>query len=45
MNSAAYMAQGARLHWEVFDGALTQDFTLFMERDFAPMADISPSGW
>lgn len=43
VNGAFYMAQGARLHLESFGGALSQDFTLFFERDYAPMFDITPS--
>jgi hypothetical protein len=43
VNSASYNAQGARLHFENLDGALTHDFTLFMERDFAPFFDFTPT--
>lgn len=43
VNSAAYMAQGVRLTLPTFDGMLKHDFTLFMERDFEPTYDISPS--
>lgn len=43
VNGAHYMAQGARLHWDAFDGALSQDFTLFFERDYSPMFDLTPS--
>jgi hypothetical protein len=43
INSAAYMAQGVRLSIPTFDGMLKHDLTLFMERDFEPTYDISPS--
>lgn len=43
VDNAAYMAQGLRLHLEGLDGALRQDFTVFMERDFAPFFDFTPS--
>lgn len=43
INSAAYMAQGARLKVPTFDGKLTHDFTLYMDRDFEPTYDIAPS--
>lgn len=43
LNSALYMGQGAQLHWELLDGALTQDITLFFERDNPPMFDLTPS--
>jgi len=43
INSAAYMAQGAKLSIPTFGGKLTHDFTLFMDRDFEPTYDISPS--
>jgi len=43
INSAAYMAQGLRLEVPTFSNTLTHNFTLFMERDFEPTYDISPS--
>jgi hypothetical protein len=43
INSAAYMAQGAKLTVPTFGGVLNHDFTLFMDRDFEPTYDISPS--
>lgn len=43
VNSAAYMAQGARLTLPTFDGTLKHDFMLYLERDFEPTYDISPS--
>jgi hypothetical protein len=43
INSAAYMAQGAKLEIPTLGGKLTHDFTLFMDRDFEPTYDISPS--
>lgn len=43
VNSAAYMAQGAKLTIPTFGGTLTHDLMLFMERDFEPTYDISPS--
>jgi hypothetical protein len=42
LNSAAYMAQGARFHLPTFSGTLTHDFTLTMERDLEPLYDFSP---
>jgi hypothetical protein len=43
VNSAAYMAQGTRLKVPTFGGKLKHDLMLFMERDFEPTYDISPS--
>jgi hypothetical protein len=43
LNSAAYMAQGTRLTVPTFGGKLKHDLMLFMERDFEPTYDISPS--
>lgn len=43
VNAAEYRAQGAYFHWESPGGVLTQDATLFMERDYAPMFDLTPS--
>ncbi len=42
-NSAAYFAQGLHVHTEMAHGRFTQDLTLFMERDFAPYFDFTPS--
>lgn len=42
MQSSAYMAQGVRVNLPMFDGKLSHDFTLFMERDFDPAHDLSP---
>jgi hypothetical protein len=42
INSAAYMAQGARVSVPMLDGALNHDITLFMERDLEPANDLSP---
>jgi hypothetical protein len=43
INSAAYMGQGIRVHLSHFDHKITQDFTLFMERDYVPQFDFTPS--
>lgn len=43
INSAAYMAQGARVSVPTLGKTLTHDFTLYMERDFEPTYDFSPS--
>jgi hypothetical protein len=43
VNSAAYMAQGTKLSLPTFGGKWNHDFMLFMERDFEPTYDISPS--
>ncbi len=43
INSAAYMGQGIRLHLSHLDHKITQDFTLFMERDNVPQFDFTPS--
>ncbi len=43
VNSASYNAQGARFHFENLGGALSHDITLFMERDFAPFFDFTPT--
>jgi hypothetical protein len=42
LNSAAYLAQGARLTVPTLGGKLIHDFTLYMERDFQPAHDLSP---
>jgi hypothetical protein len=43
VNSAAYMAQGVKMKIPTFGGKLTHDLMLYMERDFEPTYDISPS--
>ncbi len=43
MNSAAYMGQGIRVGFNHFDGALKNNFTLFMEREWYPAFDFTPS--
>lgn len=43
VNSAAYMAQGAKLSVPTFGGTVNHDLMFFMERDFEPTYDISPS--
>jgi hypothetical protein len=42
VNSASYLAQGVRWTLPSFNGKLTHDFTLFMERDIEPIHDLSP---
>ncbi len=42
LNSANYLAQGARFTLPTFGGRVTHDFTLFMERDYEPTSDFSP---
>ena len=42
MQSTAYMAQGARLSFPMWDGKVQHDLTLFMERDINPLGDFSP---
>lgn len=42
LNSAAYLAQGIRLKVPMFEGKLTHDFTLYMERDILPAHDLTP---
>ena len=37
------MGQGIRLHLSHLDHKITQDFTLFMERDNVPQFDFTPS--
>jgi hypothetical protein len=42
MNSASYMAQGAKFSLPTYEGKVNHDFTLFMERDaIAPIHDFS----
>jgi hypothetical protein len=42
LNSASYMAQGAKLSVPTFGDKVTHDFTIFMERDaIAPIHDFS----
>jgi hypothetical protein len=43
INSAAYMGQGIRVGISNFNGMLQHDFTLFMERDYVPQFDFTPS--
>ncbi|MEO7956438.1 MAG: hypothetical protein ABIW76_07100 [Fibrobacteria bacterium] len=43
VNSAAYLAQGIRLNVPMFSGALSHDFTLYMERDILPAHDLTPA--
>lgn len=43
VNSSHYMAQGIRAGFNFLDGRFRNDFTLFMERDFEPIYDLSPS--
>jgi hypothetical protein len=40
---AAYMMQGLRFNLNLWDGRFRSDFLLPMERDIAPMGDISPT--
>lgn len=42
INAASYMAQGARLTVPLLGGKISNDFTMFMERDLEPTNDISP---
>ncbi len=42
MNASDYLAQGARYSLPTFNGKLTHDFTLFMERDLTPLNDFTP---
>ena len=42
LNSANYLAQGARFVVPTFGGKLTHEFTVFMERDYEPTSDFSP---
>ncbi len=43
VNSASYFAHGIHAHMNLTGGRFTQDVTLFMERDFAPYFDFTPS--
>ncbi len=43
VSKAAYMMQGLRLNIPLWDGRFRSDFLLPMERDFAPMGDLSPT--
>jgi hypothetical protein len=43
VSRAAYMMQGLRFNLPLLDGKFRSDFLLPMERDFAPMGDISPT--
>jgi hypothetical protein len=42
INAASYMAQGFRLNVPLWEGKISNDFTLFMERDLEPTNDLSP---
>jgi hypothetical protein len=42
LNAASYTAQGAHLWVPTFDGMITHELTLFMERDITPLHDFSP---
>ncbi|MDB5105984.1 MAG: hypothetical protein JWP91_3673 [Fibrobacteres bacterium] len=43
VSKAAYMMQGVRLNVPLWDGRFQSDFLLPMERDIAPMGDLSPT--
>ncbi len=43
VNSASYLAQGFRLDLPTFDGKVTHEFGLYMERNISPTHDFSPS--
>lgn len=42
LDAASYLAQGAKVSFPMFQGKLTHDFTLFMERDIEPTGDLDP---
>ena len=42
LNSANYLAQGARFTLSSLNGMLTHEVTVFMERDYEPTSDFSP---
>jgi hypothetical protein len=42
LNSASYLAQGARFVLPTLGGKLTHELTVFMERDYEPTSDFSP---
>lgn len=42
LNSASYLAQGARFVLPTLNGRLTHELTVFMERDYEPTSDFSP---
>jgi hypothetical protein len=42
LNSANYLAQGAHFTLPTFDGKVTHELTVFMERDYEPTSDFSP---
>lgn len=42
INSASYLAQGARISVPTFDGKLTHDVTFYMERGIEPTHNITP---
>jgi hypothetical protein len=43
VSKASYMMQGLRLNVSLWDGKFQSDFLLPMERDIAPMGDLSPT--
>lgn len=43
VSKASYMMQGLRLNISLWDGRFKSDFLLPMERDIAPMGDMSPT--
>jgi hypothetical protein len=43
INSAGYFGQGINASFNFLEGALTTDLLAFMERDYEPTYDISPS--
>jgi hypothetical protein len=43
VSRAAYMMQGLRFNLNLWDGRFRSDFLLPMERDIAPMGDLSPT--
>ena len=42
INAAGYLAQGVRINVPLLDCKLSNDITLFMERDLEPANDLSP---
>ncbi len=42
INAASYMAQGARVTVPMLNGMVTNDFTMYMERDLEPTNDFTP---
>lgn len=43
VSKASYMMQGLRLNVSLWDGKFKSDFLMPLERDIAPMGDISPA--